>query len=215
MRKTILSILLFLFISSTSFNCKSQTNDNYVKFNLDSPPNMRPTETKFKSADYKFPVKSIYVMEGSNTGIEIEFQQKENEKNTFSLFFELPSGNIFKVYTKDAGFEYKIPEVPCTITNEDFKDILSVRVHPKVSAFIYVLRNIKVAKDQSNVESVYFEIFNINIKEFNINDDKITFSCAFTGELSENQLKVQDTDYKISGEFNIKDFEIGVMMVDD
>ncbi|MCX6166100.1 MAG: hypothetical protein NTU73_14765, partial [Ignavibacteriae bacterium] len=162
-----------------------------------------------------FPVKSFYVMEGSNTGIEIEFQQKENEKNTLSLFFALPSGNTFKVYTKNSGFEYKIPEVPCTITNDDFKDILSARVHQKIFAYIYITRNIRVAKDQSSVESVYFEIFNINIKEFNITSSKINFSGTFTGELSENQLKVQDTDYKISGEFNIKDFEIGVMMVDD
>jgi hypothetical protein len=215
MKNTSLVILIFVLFFSIVFHCKSQTNDNYVKFKVDAPPNMRSMENKFKSGDYQFALKSLCVMEGSNTGMEIEFQQKENEKNTLSLFFALPSGNTFKVYTKNPGFEYKMPEVPCTITNDDFKDILSSRFHIKIFAYIYITRNIRVAIDQSSVESVYFENFSINIKEFNITGNKISFSGTFTGELGENQQKVQDTDYKISGEFNIKDFEIGVMMVDD
>jgi hypothetical protein len=217
MRTNFLTLIISFIVFSTSFNCKSQTstNDNIAKFKIDAPPNMRAKENKFISTDYQFSLKTIYVMEGSNTGLEIEFQQKENEKNTLSLFFKLPSGNTFKVYTKNSGFEYNIPKVPCTITNDDFKDIKSARVNQTLYAYIYILRNIRTAKDQSNVESVYFEIFSIDIKEFNINGDKITFSCNFSGELSEKQREVQDTDYKISGEFNIKDFEIGVMMVDD
>jgi hypothetical protein len=217
MNTSILSLLIFLLILSASFNCKSQTNDsdNYVIFKIDSPPNMRPTEVKFKTADYRFPIKSVYVMEGSNSGIEIEFQKKETDTNTLSLFFMLPSGNAFQVYSKYKGYEYKVPEIPCTITNEDFKGIKSSRVHMDVLSYIYLSRNIRLAPNHSSVESVYFEIFSINIKEFNIKEDKINFSCTFTGELSENQLKVQDTNYKISGEFSIKDFEVSIMMVDD
>lgn len=217
MKTNFFVLIIFALIVSTSFNCKAQIKDsgNYVKFKIDSPPNMRATENKFKNGDYEFQLKSLYVMEGSNTGIEIEFQKKENEKNTLSFFFTLPSGKTFQVYTKNSGFEYKMPNIPCTITNEDFKGITSARAHQTVYAYIYIQRNIRLASDHSSVESVYFEIFSINIKEFNINKDKLTFSGSFTGELGENQLKVQDTDYKISGEFNIKDSEIGVMMVDD
>jgi hypothetical protein len=217
MKINIFTLVLIFLIFSTSFNCKSQTkeSENSVKFKIETPPNTSQAEYKFKTGDYQFPIKNLYVMEGSNTGLEMEFQKKEDEKNTLSLFFALPSGNTFKVYHKDKGYEYKTPDIPCTITNDDFKDILSARVHQTVHAYIYVQRNIRIASDQSKVESVYFEIFSINIKEFNIKEEKMNFSCTFTGELSETQLKVQDTEYKISGELNIKDFAIGIMMVDD
>lgn len=217
MKAKILAFVVLLSVFSTSFYCKSQTRDtdNKAVFRVDAPPNMRATPDKFESKEYQFPLKRAYVMEGSNTGIEIEFQQKEGEKNTLSLFFFLPSGNTFKVYAKDGGFDCKIPEIPCTITNEDFKGIKSARRETDLHAYIYMQRNIRLAPDHSSVESVYFEIFSIDIKDFNIRGNNITFNCTFTGSLSEKQLNVQDNDYKISGEFRIKDFELGEMLVDD
>lgn len=210
-------IYLIILLIISSLNCKSQVKDdeNCVKFKLDTPNTIALKETKFKFTDYQLDLKSVYVMEGSNTGMEIEFQQKENDKNTLSLFFSLPSGNTFKVYTKNPGFEYKLPEIPCTITNDDFQNILSARAHQTLYAYIYINRNIRLAPDHSSVESVYFEIFSISIKEFDIQNDKINFSCSFTGSMSENQIKVQDANYKIYGELNIKDFPVSVMMVDD
>lgn len=217
MKTKILTFAVVVLVFSTSFYCKSQTRetDNKAVFKIDAPPNMRATPDKFESKEYQFPLKRAYVMEGSNTGIEIEFEQKESEKNTLSLFFFLPSGNTFKVRAKNGGFDYNTPSIPCTITNEDFKGIKSARRETDLHGYIYVQRNIRLAPDHSSVESVYFEIFNIDIKDFNISGSNITFNCTFTGSLSESQLNVQDNDYKISGEFRIKDFELGVMMVDD
>jgi hypothetical protein len=213
-----ISLIIFLYlVSSSFFSCKSQTKDtnNFVKFKIDAPQKMDPRESKFKVTDYRFPLKSVYIMEGSNTGMEIEFLQNENEKSTLTLEFQLPSGNTFKVYSSGTGFTSKIPELPCTIMNEDFKDIKSARMHRDVLAYISLTRNTRVASDESSVESVYFEIFNISISEFSIRDGKLNFNGTFSGEMSEKQKPFQDTEYKISGEFTIMNSDISIMLVDD
>ena len=214
--KTSILIVLY-FVSSSFFSCKSQTNDsnNIVRFKIDAPQKMDLRDSKFKVADYQFPAKSVYIMEGSNTGIVIEFLKNENEKNTLTLSFNLPSGNTFKVFSAGKWYVANCPPLPCTITNEDFKGIKSARAHRDVLAYLSLVRNTRRTSDESSVESVYFEIFKINITELNIKSDKINFSCTFSGELSEKYKTVQDTDYKISGDFMIKDFELSIMMVDD
>jgi hypothetical protein len=218
MKNTALTLIVFIIIFSTVFSCKSQTNsssDNFVKFKIDAPQKMDLRPSKFLVKDYRFPVKTASVMEGSNTGLVIEFFQNENEKSTLTLTFQLPSGNAFKVYTAGKGFSENTPPLPCTVTSEDFRGIKSARAGRDVIAYISLSRNTRTASDESSMEGVYFEIFSITIKEFNFIKDKINISCEFSGSLSETQKAVQDTDYKITGSFNLKDFGAGVMMVDD
>lgn len=217
MKNTALTLIILTIIFSSVFSCKSQTNpnDNFVKFNIDAPQKMDPRPSKFVVGDYRFPAKSSEIMEGSNTGIVFEFTQKENEKNTLTLEFQLPSGNSFKVFSAGKGYVLQCPPLPCTITNEDFRGIKSARAGRDVPAYISLIRNIRIASDQSSVESVYFEIFSINITEFNFTKEKVNLTCTFSGELSDKQKQVQDTEYKISGSITLKEFEVGVMMVDD
>lgn len=216
MRNKIVSLIIAILVAS-SINCISQTNDsvNYVKFKIDAPPIMRPKATRFEVGDYNLPVKNVFVMRGSNTGIKIEFMEKVNDTSTLYLEIELPSGDTFKVYAKNKGFEYKTPEIPCTITNEDFKGIKSARAQSDLYAYIYLIKENRIATDELKKEGVTFENFSINIRAFSIKDGKISFSGTFSGELSEMQEQLQDVNYKISGEFNIADLELGIMMVDD
>jgi hypothetical protein len=217
MKNSAFIFLIFILMFSTVFHCNSQTNkkDGYVKFKIDAPQKMDMRESKFKVTDYKFPLKDIYIMEGSNSGFQIEFFENESEKNTLTLEFILPSGNTFQVYSKGNGYVVKSPDLPCTITNEDFKDIKSARAHRNVLAYIALIRNIRVASDESHVESVYFEIFSISISELSIKEGNLNFSGTFSGELSEKQKPFQDTEYKISGDFKITNSPVSIMMVDD
>jgi len=217
MKNTAITLVILTIILSTAFSCKSQTNnnDNHVRFKIDAPQKMDPRPSKFPVGDFEYPVKGANIMEGSNSGINFEFLQNENEKSTLTLVFELPSGNTFKVFSAGKGYVTQCPPLPCTITNEDFKGIKSARVGRDVPAFISLIRNTRKSSDESSVESVSFEIFSITIIELNFNNDKLNFSCTFSGELTEKQKSVQDTEYKISGSFTLKDFSVGVMKVDD
>jgi hypothetical protein len=208
-------LVILYFVSSLFFDCKTQTSDNFVKFTIDSPTRTGTAINKFIAGDYKFPLKSVCVMRGSNDGMEAEFLEREGKDSTIALKFILPSSSTFKVFASGKGYTVKIPELPCTVTNEDFKGIKSVRAHSDVLAFINIERNIRVASDQSRVESIYFEIFSINIKTLNFDKEKINFEGTFTAEMSEKQKTYQDADYKISGDFRISNSGVSIMMVDD
>jgi hypothetical protein len=211
------ALFIFIITFSVVFNCTSQTNsnDNSVKFKINAPQNTNPLNSKFKIIDYEFPAKEVSVMSGSNSGLIIDFQKTESDNSTLTLSFQLPSGNVFSVYATDKKYEYKFPDTPCTITNEDFKDIKSLRNKDNVVSYISLVYSIKDAFDQSRDEGINFDIFSIYITKFNFVNDKINFTCTFYGEIREYDKSFYDADYKIFGSFELNEFDVKLVKVEE
>lgn len=214
--KKIFAIILFSVFFISSFYCKSKFNgDNFVKFKIEAPQTSDITESRFKVADYKFRLDNIYVMDGSVCGLIIEFNKIEDENSSVKLTFRLPSSDSFRILSDGIDYVSQVPEIPCTITHEDFKGVKSTQSKNEVRAFISLARSIKESSDHVQIESVNFEIFKLDIKELEIENDELNFECTFSGKLSETQKSVQDLDYSISGEFSVRKSEIQQVLVDD
>lgn len=209
MKTIIFTFIIFAFIFSSVFSCKSQTpkNDSYVSFRIDAPEKMSPLASKFRVGDYKFTLDNVYILNGIYTGLYIYSKQKDSENSILSLTFELPSGNKFKAFS-DSGFVIQSPPLPCTITDEDFQGIKSSS-DGKVFAYISLERNKIYNENKVMYDSrVTFNIFKINISELSVDGNNLNLICTFSGEMNDKEKSSQDTDYQISGNISMKDVKI-------
>ena len=148
-------------------------------------------------------------MNEPGSGIKICWFLSESDIKKISLKLFLPSSSKFKVWVeKFPEVIYIIPSLPFTIYTSDYKEVMQ----SENKAYLYLKREYKDKLGYvKKTESVNFSEFTFNIREFKFDRNNITMQCKFSGAINKEFKNLYDADYKISGEFNIKNYNTGIM----
>ena len=142
---------------------------------------------------------SIATLEGNYAGLDIVFT---NSIFTFKLL--LPTIDSFGTWvglctSEGCIIEYKCPEGEFILTQNDFTDIVEISDNPIKP--ILCLINLKNTVE----DTLFFEEFTINVKEFRVEDNKLYFKAGIEGKTTDS--------ITINSNFNIKDFEMDQVFI--
>ena len=207
----IVSILLFHFSCNTT---PKKALDNVLTFKLEISQNAASANIKFEPNEYIMSLQGAYVMNGTNSGLNISWFYKESDVKKISINIFLPSGSKFKVWVKkEPDVIYTIPTLPFTISSSD-KEVSDTLAENK--AYFYLKRDYTDKLGYiKRTESVNFSEFIFTVKELKFDRNSMTMQCNFSGSIRKELKKLYDADYSISGEFSIKNYNSGIMDTKD
>lgn len=207
---------LVCLLSVLMSSCWLWTSDSDMSFKISVPENTEKSKIIFSPGDYTMQLERVSVMTGSNSGIKFSWTKKESDDMQLVFVLFLPSSDKFKVWNAEIeNVECSVPEVPFVLTEKDFEDVYSVRVHRKINAYISLNRETQIMSDQTDVDYLSFRNFSLEISELHFTKNAITMKCKFKGSLSDEYKETIGADYSISGEFNLDKIKTGIMEVDD
>jgi hypothetical protein len=209
-------IVAFFLLSVLLTSCFLWPSSSDMNFKISVPENTEKSKILFTPGDYTMQLERVSVMSGSNSGIEMNWSKKENDKQQLVMKIFLPSTEKFKIWNSSLEkTECSIPELPFTLTEKDFDSVYSVRVHRKINAYISLNRETQIMSDQTDVDYLTFPSFSLDVSELHFTKNKITMKCKFTGSLTEEYKEITGANYSISGEFSLDKIKTGIMNVDD
>jgi len=207
---------LFFLLSVLITSCWLGPSGSDMSFKISVPENTEKSKIIFTPGNYTMQLDRVSVMTGSNTGIEIDWSTKENDKQQLVMKIFLPSTEKFKIRNSSLEkVECTTPELPFTLTEKDFDSICSEKAKQKIHAYISLNRETQIMSDQTDVASLSFRKFSLEISELHFKKNAITMECKFKGSLTNENKESIGADYSISGEFSLDKIKTGIMEVDD
>jgi len=202
------------YVYGTTYHTILTGFQNGLKFNL-SASNKPGNKLDFSTVSYEFNKPRASIMTGSKSGLIIQFEKNEESKDKLNFTIHLPSGKKFDVFKKTDSFECNIPGLPFTVTEKDFQGIKSARKGYPVTAYLSLQKFIRKDTSTFSAKSIWLYAFTMKFNEFRIEGNKITLNASFEGKIREEDKKMHDADYTITGEIALSDHPLGTMFTDD
>lgn len=208
MKKLILLILL-LFVTSFSYS------QNRIVFTIDNPlTSIQKPKYEFK--DYEIPFKSIGIITGIYSGLEMIFSEDESGTEFYNFYIMLPSNNVF--YLNKLGDEsYTISNgiFPIEFSDKDFSEGVYVE---RIGQYIYPIVVLKkYSRDVNNalecVDNIRFENFSIDFTYFKCHNNNVSLRAELKGSVNFSS-KEYDAPYYITATIEINDKNLYTIFAD-
>jgi hypothetical protein len=207
--KTVCFIICFFVFQISCNNKSTKAPENSVTFKLETLCAVDSLKIRFKPVEYNLALQNVFVLMEPSSGINISWFSSESDSKKISLNLFLPSKAKFKIFSnKYSDIIYEIPTLPFTISDAGYTEDLK----QENKTYFYLKREyVDELGHVKKTESVNFSEFTLNVSEFKFDRNNLIMQCKFRGAINKEFKNLYDADYRISGEFSIKSYNVGIM----